>query len=117
MTDHTSQRRERRRVPRLLCADMIFVEVEDKPKRWRRVQANLEDISRSGACIETDKPIPAGASVRLVCRDFSVAGTVRHCAFRETGYFIGVEFGTEICGLPRSSPASGCGGFQRTVLP
>ena len=93
MTDHTSQRRERRRVPRLLCADMISVEVEDKPKRWRRVQANLEDISRSGACIETEKPIPAGASVRLVCKDFRVAGTVRHCAFRETGYLIGVEFG------------------------
>ena len=92
MTDNTSHRQERRREPRLLCADMIVVEAEDRPKHWRRFQANLEDISASGACFEVDKPIPAGASVRLICRDFQVIGTVRHCTFRETDYFVGVEF-------------------------
>src|ERR1019366_8721039 len=92
MTDNTSRRQERRSVPRLLCADMISVEVEDRPKHWQRIQANLEDISPSGACFEVDKPIPADASVRLICRDYRVIGTVRHCTFRETGYSVGVEF-------------------------
>ena len=92
MTLDRAGRQERRRVPRLLCADMIFVELETRPKRWRRVQANLEDISSSGACVEVDEPVPAGASARLVCRDFRVSATVRHCTFRETGYLVGLEF-------------------------
>jgi hypothetical protein len=79
----------------LYDADMISVEVEDRPKHWQRIQANLEDISPSGACFEVDKPIPADASVRLICRDYRVIGTVRHCTFRETGYSVGVGPGFE----------------------
>lgn len=85
-------RKERRRAPRLMCADMVFLEVETRRKRWRRVQANLEDISASGACVEVDEVIPAGVPARLVCGDFLIAATVRHCTSRETGYFVGVEF-------------------------
>jgi len=66
MNDNLSRRQERRRVPRLLCADMILVEVEDRPKHWQRIQVSLEDISPYGACFEVDKPIPADASVRLI---------------------------------------------------
>ena len=79
-------------MPRLLCADMIFVEVETKPKRWRRFHGNLEDISPSGACVEVDEPISVGVSIRLVCRGFRVTGTVRHCTFQKTGHLIGLEF-------------------------
>ena len=92
MTENPRPRQERRREPRLLCADMIEVKVEDKPKHWRRFQANLEEISPSGARFEVDSPIRVGASVRLICPEFQVSGTVRHCTFRETGSFVGVEF-------------------------
>ncbi len=86
-------RHERRRVPRLLCAEIISIDIEQaKPKRWRRLQAHLEDIALSGACVEVDEPVPVGALLRLVCRDFRVTGRVRHCTFRGTGYFVGLEF-------------------------
>ena len=93
MTDNTSPRQERRREPRLRCAEMITFEVKDSSKHWRRIQANLNEISPSGACLEVDKPVPADASVRLVCGDFKVIGTVRHCTFQEMDYVVGVEFG------------------------
>ena len=89
MTLKSEGSKERRKTPRLLCADMVFVEVEARRKRWRRVQANLEDISASGACVEVNEAIPAGVAARLVCPDFTVTATVRHCTWRETGYFVG----------------------------
>ncbi len=83
---------ERRSEVRLLCADLVQVCWRDERGKQRRTSALLEDISVSGACIQTEIPVPLGVIVHWHTpkRDFS--GTVRYCEYREIGYFVGIEF-------------------------
>lgn len=78
---------DRRVEPRMLCADMVEV-------YWnrRRITALLEDISPSGACLQTEVELPVGARLRWKSPQQEFSGTVRYCEYREIGYFIGVEF-------------------------
>lgn len=83
---------DRRLEPRMLCADLIDVQWKDESGRARRVLANLEDISLSGACLQLDTPIPRETLLRLSHPKGDMQGRVRYCVFRETGYFCGVQF-------------------------
>src|SRR5690348_15455415 len=47
---------ERRIEPRMLCAELVELRWRDKHGFERRDMANLEDISLSGACLQTEKP-------------------------------------------------------------
>jgi hypothetical protein len=69
---------DRRIEPRMLCADMVDVQWKDKTGHIRKGVANLEDISLSGACLQFDQPIPLQTDLRI--------------AYREIGYFLGIEF-------------------------
>ncbi|HYO81504.1 MAG TPA: PilZ domain-containing protein [Bryobacteraceae bacterium] len=82
----------RRVEPRMLCADLVDVHWKDKSGRVRRTVANLEDISLSGACIQTDIPVPLDSHVRLTYTRGELKGRVCYCIYREIGYFIGIEF-------------------------
>jgi len=84
--------KERRSETRLLCADLVEVEWKDKTGRKRRVVANLEDISVSGACLQLDLAIPLQTDVRIRYERGDLAGKVRYCVYKEIGYFLGVEF-------------------------
>ena len=53
--------------------------------------ALLEDISASGACLQLETPAPLGALIRWETAGHRFQGYVRHCLYREIGYFIGVE--------------------------
>jgi hypothetical protein len=79
----------------MLCADLVDLHWKDQSGRTRRVVANLEDISLSGACIQVDKPIPLGTKVRIIYPKGELFGVIRYCVFREIGYFLGVEFETD----------------------
>lgn len=83
---------ERRAEPRLLCADLIEVLWTDESGREQRSLANLEDISHSGACLQLDTPIPERTLLRLLHPKLELAGRVRYCIFRDTGYFLGIQF-------------------------
>jgi hypothetical protein len=52
------------------------------------------DISPAGARLESNRPIPLRAMIRLESPDFHIAGlaTVRHCNRRGMQYVVGVEF-------------------------
>ncbi len=84
--------RERRAEPRLLCADLIDVHWVDQSGRQRHQVANLEDISHAGACLQLDTPIPEQTLLRLMHPKSELVGRVRYCIFRDTGYFLGVQF-------------------------
>jgi hypothetical protein len=84
--------KERRTEPRLLCADLVEVEWRDKDGKTRRTVANLEDISLSGACLQTEKEIPLYTEVRIRYASGDLSGKVRYCVYREIGYFLGVQF-------------------------
>lgn len=90
---------ERRSEPRILCADLVEVCWKDSEGKRHKASALLEDISVSGACLQTETPLPVGVTVRWCVspsrkghrpkREFR--GMVRYCEYREIGYFVGVE--------------------------
>jgi hypothetical protein len=76
----------------MLCADLVDVRWRDKGGQSKRLIANLEDISLSGACLQVDNAIPMGSLVRITYPKGEFSGVVRYCHFREIGYFVGIQF-------------------------
>ena len=83
---------EKRSEIRLLCADMVEVTWRDGNGRTRRATGVLEDISPCGACVQLETPIEAGAEATIACAQGRMEGVVRYCAYREIGYFVGIQF-------------------------
>jgi hypothetical protein len=83
---------ERRIEARMLCADLVDIQWRDQNNRNRRGVANLEDISLSGACIQVERPVPLGSTIRITYPNGELTGLVKYCVFRDIGYFLGVEF-------------------------
>ena len=83
--------RERRREPRLMCADLVKVRI-DEASGVREEVANLEDISPSGACVQLETAAREGADIEIVCAKYRLKGKVRYCRFVEFGYDVGVAF-------------------------
>jgi len=82
--------KERRAEPRLWCSDLIRVRVEGGGPT--ELTANLEDISPSGACVQFEQPVPAGARLCLMLGRHKFRGEVAHCTHNEIGYFVGIRF-------------------------
>lgn len=76
----------------MLCADLVTVEWRETSRRMRRCTGNLEDISVAGACVQVERPIQLGTLVRIANAKYTSEGEVKYCVFRETGFFLGVEF-------------------------
>jgi hypothetical protein len=83
---------ERRNNDRMLCAQLVELVYRDSAGVRRRRIVNLDDISRAGACIQSDVAISEGTDVRLHCGSDEFEGTVRYCGFRDGSYFLGLEF-------------------------
>ena len=79
----------------MLCAELVDVHWKDQNGKTKRVVANLDDISLTGACVQSEKPVPVGTSVHVSYPKGELPGTVRYCVFREVGYFVGIEFAPE----------------------
>lgn len=89
--DNTSMR-ERRFNPRMLCADLVKIEWRDRAGDRHEAVANLEDISLSGACLQLEEDVPLHVLVTMIHAKATYHGSVRYCIFKDTGYFLGVEF-------------------------
>jgi hypothetical protein len=76
----------------MLCADLVDIRFKEPTGRSKRVVANLEDISLSGACLQLDREIPLGTLVRISYPKGEFTGVVRYCVFREIGFFVGLQF-------------------------
>jgi hypothetical protein len=83
--------RQARAEVRMLCADMVEVCWKEHSGRKYRSTALLEDISRSGMCLQFEAPVAVGTLVHIHAPGEKLAGTVRYCVYREIGYFVGVE--------------------------
>jgi len=81
---------EKRAEPRLWCSDLIRVRVESTESHL--LTANLEDISRSGACVQLEEPVTAGAQICLMLGRRRFQGKVKYCIHNAIGYFAGVQF-------------------------
>ena len=82
----------RRSEVRMLCADIVEVCWKDPTGEVWIATALLEDICASGACLQLESPVPLGSEFHWESSRQQFNGYVRYCAFREIGYFIGVEF-------------------------
>jgi hypothetical protein len=52
------------------------------------------NMSKAGALIETEEPIPVGSEVYILARELSLVGnaTVRHCTRKGLKFRIGLHF-------------------------
>jgi hypothetical protein len=83
---------DRRIEPRMMCADLMDVRWTGESGQSMKALANLEDISNSGACLQLDTPIASGTTVHICHANVEFEGVVKYCVFRDTGYFVGVQF-------------------------
>jgi hypothetical protein len=78
--------------PRLLCADLMQVEWIGESGEAVSACGNLEDISTAGACVQVERAVPVDSEVCLRSKKAEFHGRVRYCVFRDTGYFVGIQF-------------------------
>ncbi len=79
---------------RSLCADLIKIVWTDSSGQKQKEFAALEDISRGGACLQLEHPIPVNTTISILYPDGRYYGRISYCIFQHTGYFLGVEFET-----------------------
>jgi hypothetical protein len=83
---------EKRRDRRLLCAELVQVTFRSESGRQQRRVTNLEDISATGLCLQSETRIPDDTKVTVNYGGGELFGTVRYCIYREIGFLIGIEF-------------------------
>ena len=57
----------------------------------RTVEALLEDICETGACVQVEEMIPVGAPVIISSGETRLCGNVLYCLYRDFGYFVGIQ--------------------------
>jgi hypothetical protein len=77
---------------RFLCAELVEARWKDRAGRLRRCVANLEDISRCGACLQMETAVPKDTALIVRGEGVDLPATVRYCFYRDSSYFVGVEF-------------------------
>lgn len=83
---------DKRRDRRLLCAELVQVTFRSESGRQQRRVTNLEDISTTGLCLQSETRIPEETKVTVNYGGGELFGRVRYCVFREIGFLIGIEF-------------------------
>src|ERR1044071_9709809 len=86
---------ERRSDPRLWCAELVSVQFKDSRGRKRKVVANLEDISTSGAGVQLSRPIPANTRVTVQSTSRVYRAVTAWCRRQPDGYHAGLKFTKE----------------------
>ena len=82
---------ERRAEPRFLCSDLVKLRWRDAGNDHSELVV-LENISSSGASVQSVVSISEGAEVLMICGKCEFRGIVRSCYWRDDGYFIGIAF-------------------------
>lgn len=77
---------------RSLCADLIKVVWTDAEGNKQKQLGALEDISRGGACLQLEQPIPIDTAISILYPHGRYYGRIRYCYFQQTGYFLGIQF-------------------------
>jgi hypothetical protein len=83
---------ERRDTSRSLCSEIVQISWTDRAGWPRSANALLEDISPGGASLQTDVILPVSTKIDLYAGGAAIPCDVRYRAFREVGFFVGVQF-------------------------
>ena len=76
----------------MLCADMVDIRWKDAAGRQHRATALLEDIAPHGACLQVEQALPLETEIVIDHPKAQMRGAVRYCAYRDIGYFLGLQF-------------------------
>ena len=76
----------------MLCADIVDISWKDAAGRAHRATALLEDIAPQGACLQVEKALPLETEITIEHPKIRMRGAVRYCAYRDIGYFLGLQF-------------------------
>ena len=76
----------------MLCADMVDIRWKDRTGRLHRATALLEDIAAHGACLQVEQALPLETEITIEHPKAEMRGAVRYCAYRDIGYFLGLQF-------------------------
>ena len=87
--------RERRSEPRYLCSDLVRLRWTDAYRRQREEVVILENISASGASVQSEVAVAERTRVSIVCRKCKFRGLVCFCYQRTSAYFIGIKFDSD----------------------
>ena len=82
----------RRDETRYLCSQLVTLHWTDELRVERKETAVLENISASGASVQSEVRINWGTRIRLLAAKQQFRGPVRYCYWRDSGYFVGIEF-------------------------
>jgi hypothetical protein len=83
---------EKRSEPRYMCSELVNILIRHEDQTEQEAIANLEDISRSGACVQLDEAVRLGADIEIVCSTCRFKGKVRNCRYAGSRYDVGVAF-------------------------
>ena len=83
---------DRRFDMRVPVADTVLLSWTDQAGQKHEGPADMADISRSGASVRTQHPVPVGTKISLGYQDQEFVGKVRSCVSGPTGYLLGIEF-------------------------
>ncbi len=64
---------------------------EDQPGAWRGALAQIEDTSRSGACIRVSVPISIGAMLKIKWQREEFSGVAKYCRRDGGDYVLGIQ--------------------------
>jgi hypothetical protein len=97
---------------RIRCSASIEASWLDRKRGQLRVAVTLLDISRHGARIVSDLPIPVGTQVELAYPGGTLVGKAATCTSRKPLYSIGITFEPGSEWSPRLYRPKGAEGFS-----
>jgi hypothetical protein len=83
---------ERRAHRRLLCSEIVNVELFLPDGRQISALALVNDISEGGLCLQFDGPVSSTGFVTIDIEDQQVVAAIRHSYERDDSFFVGVSF-------------------------
>lgn len=83
---------DRRKEPRLLCAELVTVYWRDETGNQRKTIANLEDVSHGGASLLMDLPIAPESEIRIDTGSGQHLGNIRYSTPFAASFLLGVQF-------------------------
>jgi hypothetical protein len=90
--------RDRRDEPRHAARERVELSWNDAAGAEQSMSGMLRDVSRSGASLRLDRPIPINVKVRVTIRGNALIGTVKSCVRIGPQCQAGVEFDPEFHG-------------------
>lgn len=87
-----SEEKDHRKSDRLMCSELVEIAFQDQAGRWVRETGVIENVGSKGLGVSFSMPVTVGRAVTVSNSRFRSEAVIKHCAFEEYGYLLGLEF-------------------------